>query len=69
MVRMVNRMGDRLLNLLVPRVTASAADCGTTRACNRCMNYRGRMLWHDCNCWTNSNCTPINCTPRSSYCG
>ncbi len=68
MLRMVNRMGDRLLGLLVPQATASAADCGTTRACNRCRYTNGRWLWHDCDCWSNSNCAPINCVARFSLC-
>ncbi len=68
MLRTVNRLGDRLLGLLVPQATASAVDCGTTYACNKCRVYYGRRLWHDCDCWTNSNCAPINCTPRASTC-
>lgn len=68
MLRMVNRMGDRLLGLFVPEVTASAADCGTTRACRRCMVIGGRRLWHNCTCWTNSNCAPYGCVPSTTFC-
>lgn len=69
MLRMVNRLGDRLLGLFVPQATASAADCGTTTACRKCKTSGGGVyLWHNCTCWTNSNCGYYGCTPSTSYC-
>jgi hypothetical protein len=52
MSRIVNGLGDRLLSLVAPRVTASAADCGSPVYQYRCYNgvYQRRT------CWTNSNC-------------
>jgi hypothetical protein len=67
---MVNKLGDRLLGLFVPQATASAIDCGTTTACRRCKTPPGSTirLWHNCTCWTNSNCTPYGCVPSTTYC-
>jgi hypothetical protein len=52
MTRTINAIGDRLLSLVAPRVTASAADCGDVRYQYRCYNtvYQRRT------CWTNTNC-------------
>ncbi|MEU8185200.1 hypothetical protein AB0B85_23860 [Micromonospora sp. NPDC049044] len=53
MIRIVNSIGDRLLGFVAPKVTASAADCGSnTRYEYRC----NRGVYQRRTCWTNTNC-------------
>ncbi|MFC7545671.1 hypothetical protein [Plantactinospora sp. GCM10030261] len=64
MLRIVNEMADRLLGLVVPRATASAADCGYT--------YQRKDCWKGveryCTCFTNSNCKCYNCYTTTHVC-
>lgn len=64
MLRIVNRMSDRLLGLFVPRATASAADCGSPKRRKKCINH----VEYWCNCWTNSNCACGSCDATTTMC-
>lgn len=44
MVRAVSRLGDRMLGRVLPKTTASADTCWTTRYGNRCCIVAGHVI-------------------------
>lgn len=64
MLHMINLMGDRLLGLLAPRITASAADCGYIVTRIKCVNGWEQV----CRCFSNSNCACLSCEPTTHRC-
>ncbi|TCB93398.1 hypothetical protein E0H26_22930 [Micromonospora zingiberis] len=64
MLRIVNELGDRMLALFVPRVTASAADCGSVVLRTVCRNG----FYQVCRCFSNSNCACLSCEPTTTRC-
>jgi len=60
----LERLGSRMLNRLVPKVTASAGECACDPGSCWCRNYRIREA-----CCCASNCVSINCFCSPAICG
>lgn len=65
MTRMMARFGDRLLERMVPKATASAASaCQCSRRCCRTMGARAVEGYYIEHCFSGSACTGCTLTGR-----
>jgi hypothetical protein len=48
MIKTLERVGDRLLGLVVPRTSAAAAGCWTVSNCFLCGGNRQQECWRTC---------------------